>query len=482
MVRRRSRSPLTSPVMIGALAVLVLVVGVVLAFQANNGLPFVPRYTLHIEAPNAEELVHGGEVHMGGSLIGTVSRVTAARDRQGRPIAVIDAQLDKNVQPLPVDTHFTIRMKSAIGDKYLQVTLGHSHRTWPNGATVPLGHTSATVDLDQVLDMYTPPTQQAVAETTLGFGQALAGRGAGLNRAIGAFVPLVQRLAPVMHNLAAPRTNLTGFIRGLGAFASALAPVADQQASLYRNLDTTFGALAGVATPYLKNWIAQTPPTFQTVISDGPAIGSFATDAGQLFADLGPGVATLRRTAPRITAALESGVRNLPDVAQISRQTVALAKSLDAFGADSTVKAGLSRLTLATTSLQRPLEFIAPAQTTCNYMTLFLRNLASSLSDSTGTGTVLRFVLVAIDNDVAGGEGAPSATPFTSVSTAGGRQHGPLHFNPYPNTAAPGQPRECAAGNEHYSPTQAMIGNPPGNLGTGTEKTVASGGTAASGG
>ena len=109
---------------------------------------------------------------------------------------MIDAELDKSVEPLPVDTHFTIRMKSSIGDKYLQVTLGHARRTWRNGATVPLGHTSATVDLDQVLDLYKPPTRTGVAETTLGFGQALAGRGNGLNHAIGAFVPLVNRLRP----------------------------------------------------------------------------------------------------------------------------------------------------------------------------------------------------------------------------------------------------------------------------------------------
>jgi ABC-type transporter Mla subunit MlaD len=476
MLRRRSKSPFASPVLIGALAVLVLVVGVVIAFQANNGLPYVPRYTLYIEAPNAEELVHGAEVHMGGALVGMVSKVTAARDRQGRPIAVIDAQLNKSVEPLPVDTRFTIRMKSSIGDKYLQVTLGHSRRTWRNGATVPLGHTSATVDLDQVLDMYTPPTQEGVAATTLGFGQALAGRGSGLNQAIGAFVPLVDRLAPVMRNLASPRTNLKGFISGLGAFASALAPVSRQQAELYTNLDVTFKAIAGVATPYLKDWIAQTPPTFQSVISDGPTIGGFATDTAQLFADLRPGFATLPQSAPRLAAALSAGVKNLPGTAQLDRQTVGLAKSLDQFGADSTVKAGISRLSLATSSLTEPLQFLAPAQTTCNYMTLFLRNLSSSLSDSVGTGTVLRFVIVAIDNDIVGGEGQPSSTPYTSTSTAGGTQHGPLHFDPYPNTASPDEPKECSAGKEPYSPAQAVIGNPTKNVGTATEKTTVNGG------
>jgi ABC-type transporter Mla subunit MlaD len=462
-------------VLVGALAVLVMVVAVVLAFQANNGLPYVPRYTLYIQAPNAEELVHGAEVHMGGALIGTVSQVTASRDHSGRPIAVIDAKLNKSVEPLPVDTRFAIRMKSSIGDKYLQVTIGRARRIWLNGATVPLGHTSATVDLDQVLDLYKPPTQTGVADTTLGFGQALAGRGNGLNRAIGKFVPLVSRLAPVMRNLAAPSTNLKGFLDGLGSFVSALAPVSRQQAQLYTNLDTTFKALAGVATPYLQDWIKETPPTLQAVISDGPQIGSFATDTAKLFADLRPGLAELPTSAPRLAAAFRAGARTLPGTAKLDQQLVGLSHSLYQFGADSTVQAGLSRLAQTGQSLTKPLQYLAPVQSTCNYMTLFLRNLASSLSDNTGTGTVLRFVLVAIDNDIAGGEAAPSSTPYTSTSAAGGNKHGPLHFDAYPNTASPGQLAECSAGKEPYSPNLAVIGNPKKDVGTATEKTVGGG-------
>jgi ABC-type transporter Mla subunit MlaD len=471
MLRRRGTSPFSNPVLIGALAVLVTVIAVVLAFQANNGLPYVPRYTLHIDASNAEELVHGAEVHMGGALIGNVSSVTASRNRSGQPIAVIDAALNKSVEPLPVDSHFTIRMKSSIGEKYLEVTLGHAHRSWPNGATVPLGHTSATVDIDQVLDMYTPATQNGVADTTLGFGQALAGRGNGINAAIGKFVPLVTSLSPVMRNLASSRTNLKGFFDGLGAFVSALAPVSHQHAQLYTNLDTTFKALAGVAKPYLQQWIEQTPPTFQAVISDGPGIGSFATDTGQLFADLKPGFDTLPKATPEITAALKAGVQTLPGTSRFDEQTIGLAKALDGFGSDSTVKAGLSRLALTTGSLIKPLQFLAPVQSSCNYMTLFLRNLSSSLSDNVGTGTVLRFVLVAIDNDIAGGEAAPSSTPYTSTSLVGGNKHGPLHYDAYPNTASPGELAECSAGKEPYSPSSAVIGNPAKNVGTATEKT-----------
>lgn len=483
MLRRQSSNPFANPVLIGALTVLVMVVAVVLAFQANSGLPFVPRYTLKIEVRNAEELVHGAEIHMGGALVGTVSGVQAARARDGQPIAVIDAQLNKSVEPLPVDTRFTIRTKGAIGEKYLDVALGHARRTWPNGGTVPLSQTSALVDLDQVLDMYTPPTQRGVAATTNGFAQALAGRGEDLNGAIGAFVPLLKNLTPVMRNLASPATKLTGFIRGLRSLSAALAPVAQQQAELYRNLDTTFRALASVAHPYLSEWIDQTPPTFEETINDAPTIGSFALDTAALFRKLQPGFATLRQSSPELAAAFSAGASNLPATAELDRQTVTLAHSLAAYGKDPTVSSGLGRLTLTGSSLIAPLQFLAPVQATCNYMTLFLRNLASTLSDNVGTGTVLRTLLVFIDNDVAGGEGGPSSVPYTSYGAVGpggtnGREneHGLLHVDLYPNTASPGQVAECSAGKESYTANVAQIGNPAGNVGKTTETTTVSGG------
>jgi ABC-type transporter Mla subunit MlaD len=483
MLRRHSTNPFSSPVLIGALTVLVMVVGVVLAFQANNGLPFVPRYTLHIEVSNAEELTHGAEIHMGGALIGSVSSVTATRTKAGTPIAVIDAQINKNVEPLPVNTHFTIRMKGAIGEKFLDVALGHGKRTWPNGATVPLGHASALVDLDQVLDMYTPPTQVGVQDTTLGFGQALAGRGNDLNQAIGNFVPLLTNLAPVMRNLASSKSDLAGFIRGLSSFAAALAPVSTQEADLYVNLDTTFKALAGVATPYLQDWIAQTPPTFQSVIDDAPSIEPFALNTAELFRKLAPGFASLPESAPVLAAAFSAGAKNLPGTAKFDQQTVGLAKSLALYGEDSTVQAGLKRLTLTSSSLIKPLQFLAPVQATCNYVTLFLRNIASSLSDNIGTGTVLRTLLVFIDNDVAGGEGSPSSVPYTSYGTEGsaganGREsdHGLLHLDLNPNTASPGETDECSAGNEPFNANTAVIGNPTINVGKSTETTTVSGG------
>jgi hypothetical protein len=322
-----------------------------------------------------------------------------------------------------------------------------------------------------------------VQATVLGFGKALAGRGKGLNDAIGEFVPLVKNLAPVMRNLASSKSDLAGFIRGLRSLTAALAPVSTQQGQLFVNLDTTFKALAGVATPYLQQLIAQTPPTFQAAIDDSPSIEPFALNTAELFRKLAPGFASLPDSAPVLAAAFSTGAKSLPATAKFDKQTVSLAKSLAAYGEDSTVQGGLKRLTLTASSLIKPLQFLAPVQTTCNYVTLFLRNIASSLSDNIGTGTVLRTLLVIIDNDVAGGEGASSSVPYTSYGSQGvagatGQEndHGLLHVNLNPNTASPGETDECTAGNEPFNANAAVIGNPAANVGKSTETTTVSGG------
>ena len=70
--RRSQRTFLGNPVLVGALTVLAAIVVVTLAYQANNGLPFVPRYTLHVQIATPASSTRGGEVHEGGALVGNV--------------------------------------------------------------------------------------------------------------------------------------------------------------------------------------------------------------------------------------------------------------------------------------------------------------------------------------------------------------------------------------------------------------------------
>jgi ABC-type transporter Mla subunit MlaD len=67
-MRRRSTSSITAnPILIGAATVLVVVVAVFLAYNANNGLPFVPSYQLNVNVPSGANLVRGNDVRIGGA-------------------------------------------------------------------------------------------------------------------------------------------------------------------------------------------------------------------------------------------------------------------------------------------------------------------------------------------------------------------------------------------------------------------------------
>ena len=95
-------------------------------------------------------------------------------------------------------------------------------------------------------------------------------------------------------------------------------------------------------------------------------------------------------------------------------------------------------------SLDPTLDYLAPTQTVCNYLTLWFRNISSLLSEGDRNGTWQRFIIVTTPQGP-NNEGGPSSAPANGPTVD---NH--LHINPYPNTAAPGQPRECEAGNEPY--------------------------------
>ena len=89
---------------VGAVTVLVVIVAVFLAYNANNGLPFVSTYDLKARVPNANALVKGNEVRIGGvARRAIVKSVVPVQIGDGRVAAELDLSLDKNAEPLPVE-------------------------------------------------------------------------------------------------------------------------------------------------------------------------------------------------------------------------------------------------------------------------------------------------------------------------------------------------------------------------------------------
>jgi virulence factor Mce-like protein len=469
-MRRGSASIAANPVLIGAATTLVVIVAVFLAYNANSGLPFVPTYELKTRVPNAANLVKGNDVRIGGTRVGAVTDITPVTDkRTGAVSAQLTLKLETTVKPLPVDSTVLIRPRSALGLKYVQITKGTSSRGFEDGATVPLRNARPEpVEIDQVIGTFDDKTRAASQSNLTEFGNAFAGRGPDLNRAIEQLNPLLTNLVPVMQNLSDPRTQLRRFATALGRTARIVAPSAVTQAELFGNLDITFRALANVARPYLQDSISGGPPALDEAIKDFPQQRPFLANSEALFRELRPGVRALRTSAPVLADALEIGTPTLRRSVAFNNRLKPTFEALQRFAEDPLVSLGVSDLNSTATTLAPTIAHLTPVQTVCNYATLWFRNVSSLLSVGDANGTTQRFIIIATPQGP-NNEGGPSSAPANGGVP--GKQDNYLHTNPYPNTASPGQPKECEAGNEPFAVGKQVIGNTPGTQPAKTETT-----------
>ncbi|HEX2016018.1 MAG TPA: MlaD family protein [Solirubrobacteraceae bacterium] len=463
----RRNSVAGNPVLIGAATTLVIVVAVFLAYNANAGLPFVPTYALNVDVPSAAQLVKGNDVRIGGSRVGVVQSIEPRRHPDGSVTARLGLKLQTSVRPLPVDSTVIIRPRSALGLKYVEITRGRSRRGFPDGDTVPLASaTPSPVEIDQVLNTFDDKTRAASRVNLYEFGNALAGRGADLNLALEKLRPLLTNLTPVMRNLANPRTRLARLFRALGATAAQVAPVASDQANLFVNLDTTFTALARVARPYIQDSISGGPPALDAAIRSFPIQRPFLANTQGFFHDLRPGVRALRRAAPDLAAALHFGRGTLIRSIALNQRLKPVFVALRRFAEDPLVVLGVRDLTNFASILAPTISYLTPAQTVCNYATLWFRNVSSLLSEGDNNGTWQRFIIVSTPQGP-NNEGGPSSSPAN-----GPNSDNYLHTTPYPYTASPGQPRSCEAANEPYLIGRQVIGHVPAATGTTHDQTT----------
>ncbi len=479
---RRRSSIAANPVLIGAVTVLVVVVLVFLAYNAGKGLPFVPSYDVKVEVPNAASLVNGNEVRVGGTRVGVITLIEPVTQPDGSVVARLTLKLDSVVEPLPSNTTVMIRPRSALGLKYVQLTRGNSKQGLPNGGTLSIAQaTPPPVELDEFFDMFDEPTRRAAQANLTWFGNALSGRGADLNLAIQALRSFATEITPLMANLSSQRTDLRGFIRGLAQFSAEVAPVAETQGQLFVNLDTTFQALASVARPYIQESITEGPATLETATVDLPKIRPFLANSATLFNELQPGIASLTDAAPYLANIVTVGAPVFKRSPAFNAQLATTFTAIQTFSTDPRTTLGVVALTETFGLLKPTLAFVTPAQTTCNYLGLLLRNVAQIGSEGGSTGTAQRVMVMATpgglfdpanpatsEPQAPNSEGSPASAPADG-GPPGSDTASFLHSNPYPYTAAPGQPKnDCEAGREAYIAGQKQIGNTatnPGNAG-----------------
>ena len=343
MRERPQTSLVASPILIGAVTVLVAVVAVFLSYNANNGLPFVPTYDITAQVPDAAGLVRGNDVRIGGKRVGFVTTIAAKKDARGNTYAALALTLDKTAEPIYADTGVTIRPRSPLGLKYVELNPRKTGRKLPQNGTLAIGRATPAVDLDQVLDTFDQATRRSLQLTVAGLGDGTAGRGVDVNQTLAAAPELLSRVNSVSANLADPRTALDGFVRGVDRTASQLATVTPQLGSLVQGADVTAGALAGVR-PQLEQVLGELPPTESTATQALAVATPVLRDARVLVHDIQPGTRELPAAAARLHAALQVGIPVLRRASALSDRLRGTLTAVDQLAADPLTVGSLQRL------------------------------------------------------------------------------------------------------------------------------------------
>src|SRR3954470_14951896 len=397
MTRRGTASIVASPVLVGAVTVLIVLVAVFLAYNANNGLPFVPTYDVWAQLPSGANLVKGNEVRVGGFRVGVVDKIVPQYDAaQKKTVAKVHMKLDKSVQPLATNTKLIVRQRSALGLKYIQLTPGQAKTSFRAGDTIPLKQAGTPVEFDDLFNTFDQKTRDSSRLSLKGFGVAFAGRGTSLNGAIEALSPFLVHLTPVMENLSNPKTQLSEFFKEIGKASAEVAPVAKIQAELFTNMADTFAAFDHSPTA-LQQSIEKAPSTLDTATASFRAQQPFLADFADLSHRLRPAASVLPKTLPALDRALGAGTPVLPKTVELNEETQNLFQALDDLAKNPNTFLALKDLSTTVSVTGPMLQYVAPFQTVCNNAVYFFSGLSGHMSEDVNGGTVER---VLVRNDI----------------------------------------------------------------------------------
>jgi len=381
---RRPPSVASNPVFVGAVTVLVVLVAVLLAYQANQGLPFVPAFEVKIDTPNAARLVVGNEVREGGIRVGQVAKIEpiAGRNRG----AQLTLRLDKSATPIPTDSTVRIRPRSALGLKYVELVRGKSGEALAEGATIATRADAVGPELDDFFSIFDEPTRENIDRNLDYLGSGLAGRGEAINRTLGATPQLLGDLPPVMRTLSNPDTRLVRLLDETADVTRVLAPLSDTLARGFTGMADTFEGLSRDPRA-LRETIARSPATLQEGIESLPPTRPFLTRLASISDEVQGTARELRASLPAVNRALAAGT---PVLRRTPEFTEDLEGTLRALAKSPTTDITLAGLTDTMRTLNPTLRYVGPHVTVCNYFTYFWTHLADHISDEDATGTVQR--------------------------------------------------------------------------------------------
>lgn len=291
----------------------------------SGAAPWDVGYEVRAVVPDAGTMGPGASVRIAGVRVGKV--VSVARDGAD---TLLTLTVTGARTPLPADSRVEVRLRSLVGENYVELFPGHSSRTLGNDATIPTMQVDPYVEADQILSTLRGRDGIQARRLIQGFGGALNGQGSRLDAFLSGANGAIQAAPSVTSVLAADHVQVAGLVQDLGTIMSAIGDRSNSIQRLASGGRQMFQALADRDTS-LEQTLVQLPSTLAQVRTTSallqavtghvaPVLSNLAGAVGELtpvFRDLEPAtvqgraiLALLRPTAPQLQGML-SRLRSL---------------------------------------------------------------------------------------------------------------------------------------------------------------------------
>ncbi len=225
---------------IGAVVVACVVVAVLLFGGGGGG------YTITARFLNGGQLVKGNLVQVGGTKAGTVKQIDITPDGQ----AVVKLAIDDEFKPLRRGTQATIRQasQSGIANRYVDLNMpgGDSSNTptIDDGGEIGVKDTTTAVELDQLFNVFDPPTRAAVQDFLKNSAKQYTGKEARQRLAFKYLNPALSTSSRLFNELNSDKPLLEHFLVDSAELVTTLAERRDDLSGLITNANRTFTALS----------------------------------------------------------------------------------------------------------------------------------------------------------------------------------------------------------------------------------------------
>jgi virulence factor Mce-like protein len=248
-------------------------------------------YRFQADFEEATQLADNADVRISGVTVGHV-----VDSQQVGTATRAEIEVDARYAPVPRDTQATLRQKTLLGETYVEITPGdESSGNLPDGGLLPAGQVKPTVELDEILRAFDPPTRRDLQRLLKGTAAAFERRGADVNAAAGQLPAFASDARTLVEILDTQERAVRSLVSDSGQVFDALGRRDGQLSGLVRAVDTVVSATARRDRD-LTETIRILPTTLRELRPTLAEVEAVSREARPLVRDLRPAARALEPT------------------------------------------------------------------------------------------------------------------------------------------------------------------------------------------